>query len=351
MAVLFLFTGMSAQDKQALFALQKNIKLVNRQYPIQSSLGCRIIKEFIEGNSLIIQTEVDSRLASFDEMRDRAELMKKTFLGMHASNPHLVKKTKMVTDCGMQITYRYINKQTGDKFDVVLEYEELIGDATVNKREKASIETIENLLKASVDSWCAAVKFLLSSKVDKKDNFKTKEEVKDFHAHYKEKMKHEESYEVFMCNDKDDDIMAYDSFGKKVRVEPVISIEFIEKASGKSRQVKKSILELSAYLEKQNFSVDTVNVETVQVYLVDQVVKMNSRDDIGNFVYCNDHIYAIANYELCNGVYNLVNKQDYSFDVKRGKSYWGIHRDEEKILKENGVVVLLGNVSIKVFCK
>lgn len=341
-----------AQPNIALKKLKSNIKEVNKVYPMQSSLGCWIVKEFIEGESLVILTEVDGRLTSFSKMKLNSEKMKKSFLGMHATNQHLISKTKMVTDCGLQIVYRYVNKQNKDHFDVVLTHVELNSREVELGGNHVGEDVIKDIIEANIKKLNAAMTFLMSIEEPQSGKyFQTAEEAESYHNYRKNKMRFEEFYDLFMCNDEDDKTTIRNSVGEKISLLPTITMTLKNMQTGETLLVKKSIRNLNSFFEKTKYSVERIDIESVRVFLIDRVKKMESNDKIGHYVYYDEHVYSIANYCFDGGTFKQNNLKKENFNIERGKSYWGVHRDEESLLRNDNVVVLFGDVSLIIYHK
>lgn len=225
-----------------------------------------------------------------------------------------------------------------------------LAQVTLSEVMQKEIPSIDCLVKSSISPWIEAVHFYLTTETD----LKKYDRIKDFETYLKisnKRWDNKETFQVFMCNDDDDNIYARYSTGKKRKILPTITMTFTDISSGKSFEKKKNIRNLLKFLEKEKYCIDHIDVTNVQVYLVDNVKKMESRDYVGKFYYCVEHIFAIADYLVENGVYKMVNHENDSFYINKGKSYWGLIRDEEKLLQKDNVVVILGDVCLNVFYK
>ena len=214
-------------------------------------------------------------------------------------------------------------------------------------------DPIDGLIKSSVSTWVEAMNFFLTTSSKEYDDYLQEMFRKDRDAYREGKDKELDSnmaFQVFMCNDDDDNIYARYSTGKKRKILPTITMTFSDVSSGKSFTAKKTIRDIRKYLGKMKYDIDHIDVVNVQVYLVDDAKKMKGRDT-GEFTYYAEHIFAIADYLVENGAYKMINHENDSFYINRGKSYWDLNRDEEKLLRKDNVVVILGDVSLNVFYK
>lgn len=228
----------------------------------------------------------------------------------------------------------------------------LVGSAQATLSEVMPKETpsIDSLVKSSISSWLEAVHFYLTTETD----LKKYDRIKDLDTYMKifnKRLDSKETFQVFMCNYKEDDTYARYSTGQKRKILPTITMTFTDISSGKSFKKKKNIQNLLKFLEKEKYSIDHIDVTNVQVYLVDEAKKMESQDYVGKFYYYAEHIFAIADYQIKNDRYEMVSYKNDSFFIARGKSYWGLYRNEEYMLQQDNVVVILGDVNLNVFLK
>lgn len=225
-----------------------------------------------------------------------------------------------------------------------------IAQTTLGEIMKNEITPIDSIVKSCVSEWTNAVSFFLTSNRKKHSRFNNKEEISNQMDYMSKEYNHKESFKSFMCNDDDDDTYARYSTGKKRNILPIITLTFTDMKSGKSSVVKKNIRNLQKFLVKTNYNINHIDVENVQAYLVDEAKKKEGAD-IGRFVYYSEHIFSIAEYKVRNGIYEMVNLQNDSFYINRGKSYWGQNRNEEALLKKDNIVVILGDASITIYYK
>lgn len=212
--------------------------------------------------------------------------------------------------------------------------------------------TIDSIVTSNMKAWVEAVTFLLTTDFKSKGRyFKTEEESDAFLSKTEQKYECYNTFKIFMCNDDDDDTVVKDSNGNKRSILPTITVVFKDVASGKSTTQKKTIRNLKKFLEKSKYSVDHIDVTNIQVYLVDDVKKLNLQDGIGKFVCYVEHVFSLADYQFDDGKYKLTNLQNDSFFINRGKSYWGQNRNEEKLIQQDNVVVIIGDVSLNVYYK
>lgn len=228
----------------------------------------------------------------------------------------------------------------------------IIGTAQTSfgEMEQKEITPIDSLVKTSVSDLKKAMAFFLTTKRKDYQHFKTKDDTKRFQDYLKEEFDHHDAFKAFMCFDNDDDIYARYSTGKKRRILPNITINLTNVKNRKSTKIRKNIRNLHNFYSKKKYNIDHIDIEKIQVFLVDEAVKKEG-SDIGQFEYYAEHIFAIADFIVTNGDYKMVGHENDSFYINRGKSYWGLNRDEEKLLKENGVVVILGDVHMNIFYK
>ena len=221
-----------------------------------------------------------------------------------------------------------------------------LGD--IVEKEKSSVDSI---VQTSVERWIEAVEyFLAENKEEQMNSFPRNEEERvSFWKRWNERYDNNKTFFAFMCNDPDDDIFLRYPSGKKRNLLPMVTLNFTNKASGKTTTVKKNIRDLQRYLSKVKYKVNHVDAEKVQVFLVDQAIRKKGRDECAEFVYYTEHVYAIADYVVSNGVYEQVSQTNDSFNIIRGKSYWELNRDEEELLKKDKVVVILGNANLNVY--
>lgn len=218
----------------------------------------------------------------------------------------------------------------------------------LNELMQKDTSPIDSLVKSSIFPWLEAVNFYLTTET----NLKKYDYRKDFDTYMKifqKRFDGKETFQVFMCNDSDDDIYVIYSTGQKRRILPTITMTFIDISSGKSFQKRYSIRKMLKFLEKTQCDVDHIDVTSIQVYLVDKVKKQENHDNIGKFCYYAEHIFATADYQIINDIYEMKNMQSDSFYINRGKSYWGTIRNEEHLLQVDNVVVILGDVNLNVF--
>ena len=212
------------------------------------------------------------------------------------------------------------------------------------------VTPIDSIVKSSVSAWTDAMFFFLTTDGRQHVCSNTNGETEAYRDYLNKEFDYNDSFKVFMCNDDDDKTYAKYSTGKKRNILPTITMTFTNMSSGKSSVIKKNIRNLNKFLGKSQYNVDHIDIENVQVYLVDDAKKKEG-SDIGSFVYYTEHIFATAKYKVSNGVYEMVNLQNDSFYIDRGKSYWGQNRDEEALIKKDNVVVILGDVCLTVFYK
>lgn len=225
-----------------------------------------------------------------------------------------------------------------------------VAQTTLGEVMKNEVTPIDSLVKSSITAWTDAMVFFLTTDGRKQARFNTPEETEAYREYLNKEFDHNDSFKAFMCNDDDDDTYARYSTGKKRNVLPTITMTFTNVTSGKSSIIKKNIRSLNKFLGKSKYDVDHIDVEKVQVYLVDDAKKKEG-SDFGRFVYYTEHIFATAEYIVNKGVYEMVSQQNDSFYINRGKSYWGLNRDEEAMIKKDNVVVIIGDVSLTVFYK
>ena len=225
-----------------------------------------------------------------------------------------------------------------------------IAQTTLGEMMRNEVTPIDSIVKSSVSAWTDAMIFFLTTDGRKHASFNTPEETEAFRDYLNKEFDHNDSFKAFMCNDDDDETYAKYSTGKKRNILPTITMTFTNLSSGKSSVIKKNIRSLNKFLGKSKYNVDHIDVESVQVYLIDDAKKKEG-SDIGRFVYYTEHIFATAEYKVSNGVYEMVSQQNDSFYINRGKSYWGQNRDEEALIKKDNVVVILGDVCLTVFYK
>ncbi len=224
---------------------------------------------------------------------------------------------------------------------------------TSEKITKNETEVMDSLVKHSVSEIKNAILFFLTTDDKNHANISNSESRQLYGEYLSKKFDYKQSLKAFMCYDKDDDTYARSPTEEKLYAIPIptVTLVFINLSTGKTDVVKKDVRKLLKFLEKKIYNVESIEVDSAQVYLVDDVRKMEGVD-IGKFTYYNEHVSSIIDYQVSKGVYEMKSKNSDNFYINRGKTYYGVtQRDEEELMSTDNAVIILGNVKFTIFYK
>lgn len=309
--------------------LEKRVKQTSKAYPMQVSRGIIALKQYIDGNSLVTLNEVDTKQASFESIKRRAEKMKSTFLGMYCIEPVLFKKVSLVIDCDMQIIERYVNKQTQEVFDIVMTKEELIENIYTLYYKSAHEARLNDIVLQNITTWKKSIEKYLSSYP------RLSADAKDF----------EKSNQIYLLENEID--RKYES---NMRM-PIITISFINESTGSKKKVRKSIRDFYSYIYTLEISKARIEVPKIDVYIVDalDVRRANGMDNPFNNPYYMEHIFAKDSYLLINDKYEQIKRESIGSCIGRGRSLDKPFRFEDDILKNEKVLTIFGDAEINIY--
>ncbi len=311
--------------------MEKHVKKTSKAYPIQVSRGIIARKQYIDGNSLIILNEVDTKQTSFESLKGRAEKMKKSFLGMYCLEPVLFRDAALVIDNDMQIIERYVNMQTREVLDLVMTKDELIENIYSIHFKNAKEIRINDIVLQDVSKWKNTIETYLNNYP------RMRVDANEF----------EKSNQIFLLENDLDRKFEY-SLSM-----PVITISLINESNGSTQKVRKSIRDFYPYISNLHIRKVRIEVPKIDVYVVDalDVRRANGMDNSFNNPYYIEHIFAKDSYLLVNDIYKQIKRESIGSCIGRGRSMDKPFRPEYDILKNSKILTIFGDAEINVYYK